>query len=72
MRANYPTFDVMSAAFFYSQLKHPISEFLRPFEILSAKKRRNGRTGKGRQRMSPAMHIVCVTLKQTCRDLLTF
>lgn len=38
MRANYPTFDVMSAAFFYSQLKHPISEFLRPFQILSAKK----------------------------------
>lgn len=35
MRANY---DVMSAAFFYSQLKHPISEFLRPFQTLSAKK----------------------------------
>lgn len=35
-------------------------------------KRRNGRTVKGRQRMSPAMRIVCVTLKQTCRDLSTF
>lgn len=69
MRANY---DVMSAAFFYSQLKHPISEFLRPFQILSAKKRRNGRSGKRRQRMSPAMRIACVTLKQTCRDLSTF
>lgn len=71
MRANYPTFDVMSAAFFYSQLKHPISEFLRPFQILCAKKAVTVVQVSGRQGMSPAMRIVCVTLKQTCRDLST-